>query len=133
MRLGNCLTVEEARTLWQLPNVHTVKGKRDRAILAVLLGCGLRRRELIDLNLDHMQRREDYWAIVDLLGKGGHIRTVPKPGWVKQTIDQWLSVEITHGRLFRCVCRRGVVWGTKITERVVWRVVKEYAEKPLGT
>ena len=47
-RLGNWLTVEEARTLWQLPNVHTVKGKRDRAILAVLLGCGLRRRELFE-------------------------------------------------------------------------------------
>src|SRR5215475_471709 len=49
MRLGNWLTVEEARALWQLPSVHTVKGRRDRAILAVLLGCGLRRRELIDL------------------------------------------------------------------------------------
>src|SRR6478609_10145749 len=38
MRLGNWLTVEEARSLWQLPNVHTAKGKRDRAMLAVLLG-----------------------------------------------------------------------------------------------
>jgi site-specific recombinase XerD len=57
MRLGNWLTVEEARALWQLPNMYTVKGKRDRAILAVLLGCGLRRRELIDLTFDHIQRR----------------------------------------------------------------------------
>jgi len=48
MRLGNWLTVEEVRTLWQLPNAHTLKGKRDRAILAVLLGCGLRRGELIE-------------------------------------------------------------------------------------
>jgi site-specific recombinase XerD len=106
-----------------------VKGSRDRAILAVLLGCGLRRRELIDLTLDHIQRREDHWAIVDLVGKGGHIRTVPMPDWVKQAIDHWLSVaEIAHGRIFRCVCRTGVVWGTKITEKVVWHVVKEYAE-----
>ena len=99
MRLGNWLTIEEARALWHLPNVHTVKGKRDRAILAVLLGCGLRRRELIGLNLDHMQRREDHWAIVDLVGKGGHIRTVPMPDGVKQTIERWLNVaQITHGR-----------------------------------
>jgi integrase len=49
VRLGNWLTVDEARSLWQLPNMHSMKGKRDRAILAVLLGCGLRRRELIDL------------------------------------------------------------------------------------
>jgi site-specific recombinase XerD len=128
MRLGNWLTVEEARSLWQLPNIHSVKGKRDRAILAMLLGCGLRRRELVDLNFDHIQRREDHWAIVDLVGKGGHIRTVPMPDWVKQMIDDWRSAaQITHGRVFRCVCRRGSVWGTKITEKVVWHIVKEYA------
>ncbi len=103
MRLGNWLTVEEARALWQLPSMHTVKGKRDRAILAVLLGCGLRRRELIDLTLDHIQRREGHSTIVDLVGKGGHIRTIPMPDWVKRSIDDWLSVAtITHGKLFRC-------------------------------
>ena len=59
--------------------MHCVKGKRDRAILAVLLGCGLRRREVIDLTFDHIRRREDHWAIVDLVGKGGHIRTIPMP------------------------------------------------------
>jgi site-specific recombinase XerD len=128
MRLGNWLTVEEARSLWQLPHMHTAKGKRDRAILAVLLGCGLRRKELIDLTIEHIQRREDHWAIVDLIGKGGHIRTVPMPDWVKQTINEWLAVaEITRGKIFRCVCRKGVVWGTDITEKVVWHVVKEYA------
>ena len=45
MKLGNWLTAAEARALWQLPNSHTVKGKRNRAMLAVLLGCGLRRSE----------------------------------------------------------------------------------------
>jgi Site-specific recombinase XerD len=130
MRLGNWLTVEEAHMLWQLPNVHTAKGKRDRAMLAVLLGCGLRRREFTDFTVDHLQRREDHWAIVELVGKGGHIRTVPMPDWVKECVDDWLSpAKTAHGRIFRCVCRRGRVWGTKITEKVVWYVVKEYAEK----
>ena len=59
IRLGNWLTVDEARTLWQLPSSYTLKGKRDRAVLAVLLGCGLRRGELIELTWDHLQRRED--------------------------------------------------------------------------
>jgi len=99
-------------------------------MLAVLMGCGLRRRELIDLTVDHLQRREEHWAIVDLVGKGGHIRTVPMPDWVKQTIDDWLTVaQLAQGKIFRCVCRTGVVWGTKITEKVVWYVVKQYAEK----
>jgi site-specific recombinase XerD len=46
VRLGNWHTAEEARLLWQFPNTNGLKGKRDRAILAILLGCGLRRREL---------------------------------------------------------------------------------------
>ena len=116
IRLGNWLTANEARALWQLPSCCTLKGKRDRAILAVLLGCGLRRRELIDLTFDHLQRREEHWAIVDLIGKGGHIRTVPMPDWVKQTVDAWTAAaQITVGRLFRCVCRNGCAWGEKIT------------------
>src|SRR3954453_10827042 len=41
VRLGNWLTADEARRLWQAPDANTLKGKRDRAILAVLLGCGL--------------------------------------------------------------------------------------------
>jgi site-specific recombinase XerD len=129
MRLGNWLTIAEARTLWQLPNVNSLKGKRDRALLAVLLGCGLRRSEAINLTFDHIQRREDHWAIVDLIGKGAHIRTVPMPEWVKETLDDWLrAANISQGKLFRCVCRKGRVWGTEVTEKVVWHVVKEYAE-----
>jgi integrase len=79
VRLGNWLTAEEGRRLLQAPDPDTLKGKQDRAILAVLLGCGLRRRELADLSFRHLQRREEHWAIVDLVGKGGHIRTVPVP------------------------------------------------------
>jgi site-specific recombinase XerD len=127
-RLGNWLTVEQARTLWQLPNPGSLKGKRDRAILAVLLGCGLRRRELTELTVEHFQRREDHCAILDLVGKAGHVRTVPVPAWVKETIDEWLkAADIEHGRVFRCVCRNGTTWGTEMTEKVVWHVVKQYA------
>jgi site-specific recombinase XerD len=130
IRVGNWLTVDEARTLWQLPSSNTLKGTRDRAILAVLLGCGLRRGELIELTWDHLQRREDHWAIVDLVGKAGHTRTVPMPDWVKRAIDEWLkSADIRHGKLFRCVWRKGTLWGTEITEKVVWQVVKEYATR----
>ena len=110
VRLGNWLTAEEARRLWQSPGAETLKGKRDRALLSVLLGCGLRRRELAELTVDVLQRREDHWAIVDFIGNGGHIRTVPVPDWVKQTIDEWLSAAgIVSGRVFRCVCRAGKI------------------------
>ncbi len=130
VRLRNWLTAEEARLLWQLPSTDILKGKRDRAILAVLLGCGLRRRELAQLLFDHFQRREDHWAIVDLIGKAGHVRTVPVPEWVKQTVDEWVNAAgVTSGKLFRCVCKAGTAWGDGMTEKVVWHVVKEYAAK----
>jgi site-specific recombinase XerC len=119
VRLGNWLTAEEARRFLQSPPSGTLKGKRDRAILAVLLGCGLRRRELADLEFTHLQQREEHWAIVDLIGKGGHIRTVPVPEWVKATIDLWVSAAgVSTGRLFRCVCRAGKTCGNMVSERV---------------
>jgi NAD(P)-dependent dehydrogenase (short-subunit alcohol dehydrogenase family) len=61
VRLGNWLTADEARRFWQSPDPETLKGKRDRAILAILLGCGLRRRELADLEFTHLQQREEHW------------------------------------------------------------------------
>ena len=128
IRLGNWLTANEARSLWQIPDTRTLKGKRDRAMLAVLLGCGLRRSELTDLTLDHLQRRKEHWAIIDLVGKGSHIRTVPVPDWVKRAIDDWRQASrVTEGRVFRRVCRTGTAWGTEMTEKVIWHVVKQYA------
>jgi integrase len=87
VRLGNWLTAEQAKALLDAPNIERVRGRRDGAMLAIMLGCGLRRSELVHLTVDHFQQREDHWAIVDLIGKGGHIRTVPVPDWVKASID----------------------------------------------
>jgi site-specific recombinase XerD len=129
-RIGNWLTANEARTLWQLPNPTFLKGKRDRALLATLLGCGLRRRELAELDFGHLQRRDEHWAIVDLIGKGGHIRTIPVPDWVKQVIDEWSGASgISSGRIFRCVCKASKAWGDGLTEKAVWHVVKQHAAK----
>jgi site-specific recombinase XerC len=39
--------------------------------------------------------------VVDLIGKGGHIRTVPIPQWVKAALDQWVvAARVTEGRIF---------------------------------
>jgi hypothetical protein len=52
------------------------------------------------------QQREDHWAIVDLIGKAGHMRTVPVPDWVKQITDEWVvAAGVGSGRLLRCVSR----------------------------
>jgi site-specific recombinase XerD len=128
VRLGNWLTAGESRALVNAPTSETVRGKRDRAILAVLLGCGLRRSELVHLKVEHLQQREEHWVFVDLVGKGGHVRTVPVPQWVKTRIDEWTQASgAASGRLFRSINKNGVVWGEGLTEKVVWYVVKNFA------
>ncbi len=86
VRLGNWLTVRQAQALLNAPDATTNKGLRDRAILAVLLGCGLRRSEVAALAVGHIQMRDGRWCIVDLLGKHGRVRTIPMPTWVKVAI-----------------------------------------------
>ena len=130
VRLGNWLTADQPQALWQAPDREQVKGKRDRALLALLLACGLRRHELASLTFGHLQQREGHWAIVDLRGKAGHVRTLPVPDWVHGLLDDWTAAaRITTGSLFRRVSSAGKVWGEAVTEKLVWHVVKEFAAK----
>lgn len=130
VRLGHWLTAEQCQALWQAPNHEQMKGKRDRALLALLLACGLRRHELASLTVGHLQQREGHWAIVDLRGKGGHVRTVPVPDWVHDLLDEWTrAAGIGTGGPFRRVSSAGRVWGDAVTEKLVWHVVKQFAAK----
>src|SRR5258705_1831862 len=100
------------------------------AMPALAVGCGFRRTELVGLELDEIQMRQGHWAVVDLIGKGGHIRTVPIPQWVKAALDQWVvAARVTEGRIFRAVARAGKVLGKGISQNVVWYVVKGCCER----
>jgi len=82
----------------------------------------------VALTLDHLQQREEHWAIVDLVGKGGHIRTVPIPDWVRAELDDWLAAAgIDRGRRFRRVNKVVRTWGDGMTVKAVWHIVKESA------
>jgi integrase len=66
---------------------------------------------------------------VDLVGKHGRVRTVPMPTWVKVAIDAWATtVGITDGPVFRSVNRSGAVRDTALSEKVVWQLIRPYAE-----
>src|SRR6516164_6096512 len=98
--------------------------------IALLLACGLRRHELAGLTVGHLQQREGHWAIVDLRGKAGHVRTIPVPDWVHGLLDDWTrAAGISSGSLFRRVSSASRVWGEAVTEKLVWHVVKEFAAK----
>jgi integrase len=128
VRLGNWLTAKQAQALLNTPDATTVKGIRDRAILAVLLGCGLRRSEVAALAVKHIQQRDGRWCIVDLVGKHSRVRTVPMPTWVKVAIDAWASpAGIADGPVFRSVKRGGKVRETALSEKVIWQLIRPYA------
>jgi integrase len=91
-RLGNWLTADQGRSLLLKSQGDSLRSKRNHAILALLIGCGLRRGELLALTLDSLQLREEHWVIVDLHGRAGDIRTVPIPLWVKEAINSWTEV-----------------------------------------
>ena len=98
-------------------------------MLSLLLGCGLRRAEVANLRVRDVQQRDEHWAVVDLVGKARHMRTVPIPDWVKAALNEWTDAAgITDGRLFRCVSRVGTIWGQGITEKVIWHIVRRYAK-----
>jgi site-specific recombinase XerC len=97
VRIGNWLTIDQSRSLLGKPS-DSLRGKRDRAILALLVGCGLRRAELVGLKTEDCQVREEHCVIAHLVGKRKHIRTVPVPLWAKRAVDEWtVAAGITGG------------------------------------
>jgi site-specific recombinase XerD len=82
--------------------VTTKKGLRNRAMLAILLSCGLRRSEVAALTMEHIQQRDNRWCIVDLVGKHGRV-----------------STPICRHRLLRCILNaKGVLLSVDYRERI---------------
>jgi site-specific recombinase XerD len=127
-RTGNWLTREEAQTWLGAPDLRTMRGRRDRALLAVLIGCGLRRSEAAGLTFEHVQQRDGRWVLVDLIGKRDKIRSVPMPNWAKVTIDEWSRVSgVSECLVFRAVNKGDRVVGDGITPQAIYNIIVGYA------
>ena len=99
-------------------------------MLGLLLGYGLRRSKVVGLRLDQPQLRESHWAIVDLEGKGGRIRTVPVPNWCKGLVDVWLRHSgVNEGKVSRRVLKNGARQDAGVTANVAWYAVKRCAKQ----
>ncbi|MEW6737629.1 MAG: tyrosine-type recombinase/integrase [Acidobacteriota bacterium] len=129
-RAGNWLTKQQAQEILNATDLSSLKGVRDRAILALLIGCGLRRTEAAKMEISHIQQREGRWVIIDLIGKRNKIRSVPMPNWAKAAIDEWLRlVGIRKGKIFLSINKGGRVYGEGMTPQAIRDIVVEYAEK----
>lgn len=129
VRVGNWLTKHQTEETLRLPDASTLKGKRDRAILAMLIGCGIRRDEAARLTVEHLGLRDGRWCIVDLVGKHGRIRTVPMLNWAKSAVDHWTAAAgITSGRLFRGVNKGDHLTGESLSSQGIFRCVQKYGK-----
>jgi integrase len=126
-RLGNWLTREQASDLLACSAGESLRALRDRALLCLLVGCGLRRAEAAALELAQVQAREGRWVLADILGKHGRLRTAPMPSWAV-AVDQWTAAAgIREGKLFRAV-QGDRITGQGITPETIFLVVERFAK-----
>ena len=125
VRVGNWLSVEQSKKQLAAPSGSTLRNVRNRAVLSVLVGCGLRRAEIVAVKVEDFELREEHWVLADLVGKGGHMRTVPVPSWVKVAVDAWTgAADLRSGILFRAIGKSGRVHGSGFTAKVIWSIVR---------
>ena len=127
-RSGNWLTLEQAQELIDAPDTSSPIGLRDRAILALMLGCGLRRNEVTSVDVEHIQQRESVWVLADIVGKRNRKRTVVIADWVKQIINEYLEVvKIRNGRLIRAMNMNGRLIRPTLSSHTLFITVRKYA------
>ena len=117
----------------------TAKGLRDRAILLLGFAGAFRRSELVGLNVENLDKRDEGTLVTieksktDQEAKGQLIAIPSKsdsPYCPIQALDDWLTVaEIRTGALFRRMFRGDVVGRQRLSAQSVALVVKEYASR----
>lgn len=101
---GNWITREQTLELLCLPDQATSRGRRDFALLSLLVGCGLRRAEALSIRGAQVQHRDGRMIITDLVGKGGRVRTVPIPRWAWGVIDRRTAQAEADAPLLGSLC-----------------------------
>ena len=119
-RLPKALTPDELSALRAVP-----KNLRDRALIEVMAGCGLRVSEACDLTLDNIHWSTDT-PCLRFTGKGGKERVVPMNLEVQDALRAWLEVRGTGGSPYAfCNLRTG----QRLNRRTVWFALARYAKR----
>ncbi len=140
-RLGHWLSHAQVQDIRAAPLRATMKGCQEFLVLALLLGCALRRSEASALDVSQITSMSDVWIIKDIQGKKGRVRSVPIPNWTLAAITDWqhFNTFITSGPLLRGVNRGGRLMhgngngerdsGPGITPQAIYYIVKKLAKQ----
>lgn len=127
---GQFLTTREAEALINAPYASGAKGKRDQALLALLLGCALRSGEVVRIQLEEIERQGGCWVLTNVVGTRGNARIVLIPDWAKKALDSWIEIsKIRDGAVFRAVDRSGNIADRQISPHSILPLVAEYGKQ----
>lgn len=135
VRLPDYMTVESVAELMETPDRSTDAGKRDRAILELLYGAGLRASELVGLDLGDI-RLED--GLVRVLGKGRKERIVPFGTRAAEALQEYVRIRGNLVRSSKAAAARGEdavflnLRGGRLTSRSIGNIVDRYVEQLAG-
>ena len=93
IRAGRWLETAQVVKLFETCDRSTLQGKRDAAVFALLIGCGLRRSEACGLETAQLITEHGRMVITNLVGKGGRIRSIAVPEWAAQLITEWKEAQ----------------------------------------
>ena len=126
--VGRSLTAYQCRKLLKICDDETLRGKRDKALLALMMGCGLRRAEVVGLKMEHWNAKESTFTFI---GKGNKQRKVYLPPDLEPILQSWfLARGKTEGTLFPAIYQGSgdPVFGSKnMLPSTVYRIVKRRA------
>lgn len=123
--LPKSLTEADVERLLEAPDITHPRGMRDRAMLELMYGCGLRVSELVQLNMEQLLLRQ---SVVHLMGKGGKERLVPMGEQAQSWLQRYFSkarAELVGKRELSVVFvspRR-----SSLTRQAFWHAIKRYA------
>lgn len=126
LTLPRVLTVEEVESLLEKPDLKKPQGVRDRAVLEILYGCGLRVSELVSLELKDVRLAQGFLICK---GKGSKERIVPvgraATRWLKTYLNQVRPLWDRKGSAEIFLTRRG----KPFTRQGIWKILKTYGQE----
>lgn len=150
--LPQALSLASAEKMMWAPDLNTFVGIRDAAMLAMLVGCGVRASGLVSLNLEDL-RPEQIDGVTRLVlrvtEKGGRERELPLPREAEMLVRVYLDHDELQGLDRNVVDERGrparVLFvntrntavpehehrgeALRLTRQSVWRMIQRYGEK----
>ncbi|HNX20769.1 MAG TPA: site-specific tyrosine recombinase XerD [Bacteroidales bacterium] len=126
-KLPEVLTIPEIESMINSIDLSSPEGHRNKAIIEVMYGCGLRVSETVDLKLSQLFFKEDY---IKVIGKGDKERLVP----IGQTAQNSVLLYV-EGKRLQVKTKKGMSdfvflnrRGSKLTREMVYIIIKQMAE-----